>query len=266
MIRVFIVEDELAFLNELLFSEPWEEWDCVVIGSAQDGDRAIALIGEKKPDLVLTDIRLPGKSGLRVIEEVSAKGIDPLPKWVIISGYDEFEYARTALKLGVRNYLLKPLDDEELASTVQRIKTEIEDRKSKARLEATLKEDHQSTLMLFQEYHLNRQQDPQGRYVSQAVAHIHDCFQRDLTVEEAAQKLRISGGYLSRIFKHETGYSFTEYLMYYRVKRAVELLKDPDLRIYEVADQVGYTDQRYFSQIFKRLVGMTPREFKDGTV
>ncbi len=262
MMRVVILEDEQAFLNELVFSEPWETWNCMVVGSAQDGLGALGLIQEKKPDLVLTDIRLPGKSGLQIIEEISQLSLEIQPEWIIISGYDEFEYARTALRLGVRNYLLKPLDDDELAATIQKIRSDWETRREREHLEAALRENHQSTLMLFQEYHLNQDQESHLRYVSQAVTHIHDCYQRDLTVEDAAQKLRISSGYLSRIFKQETGYSFTEYLMYYRIKRAVELLKDPDLRIYEVADLVGYADQRYFSQIFKRLVGMTPREFK----
>jgi len=175
----------------------------MVVGSVQDGLGALRLIEEKKPDLVLTDIRLPGKSGLQIIEEISQRTLDPQPEWIIISGYDEFEYARTALRLGVRNYLLKPLDDDELAATVLRIRSDWETRREREHLETALRENHQSTLMLFQEYHLNQGQESHLHYVSQAVAHIHDCYQRDLTVEDTAQKLKISSGYLSRILNRK---------------------------------------------------------------
>jgi len=78
--------------------------------------------------------------------------------------------------------------------------------------------------------------------------------------------LGISAGHLSRIFRQETGYTFVDYLMYVRVKRAAELLRDPSVKIYEVADLVGYSDVRYFGQVFRKVTGLTPREFREGSV
>jgi two-component system response regulator YesN len=207
---------------------------------------------------------MPLMDGLTLVENVRKELLDETPEFIIISGYDDFEYARSALRLGVRNYLLKPLDDEELAASVVRMKADIERRRGQLRLERIMDEGRRSALMLFREYELDRREDSQSRYVSDAVRRIHECYQRDLSVEEEAARLCISAGYLSRVFKRETGYTFTDYLMYYRVKRAADLLRGGNLRIAEVADLVGYGDQRYFSQIFRRIVGMTPTQFKEG--
>ena len=117
--------------------------------------------------------------------------------------------------------------------------------------------------MLFKEYNLGEQKGANARYVSQAIELITARYIGGITIEEAAEKLNISASYLSRLFKQETGYTFVDYLTYYRIKRAVELLKDPSVKVYEVADLVGYSDARYFSQIFRKLTGVTPKEFRD---
>jgi two-component system, response regulator YesN len=264
LLKVILIEDEDAFLQELTFATPWEDWGCLVVGSAQDGESGLRLVLEQKPDIVLTDIRMPLMDGLQLAERVRTELAEKSPEFIIISGYGDFEYARSALKIGVRNYLLKPLDDDELAATVSRIKEETERRRGRERLDRILDEGRRSALMLFQEYEMDRRQDAQYRYVAAAVQRIHESYQRELSAEEEASRLSISAGYLSRVFKRETGYTFTDYLMYYRVKRAAELLRGGTLRISEVADLVGYGDQRYFSQIFKRIVGLTPSQFKDG--
>ncbi len=264
MLKVVLVEDEDAFLQELAFATPWEDWGCIVVGRAQDGESGLRLIREQRPDIVLTDIRMPLMDGLQLAEAARTEFGEAAPEFIIISGYGDFEYARSALKLGVRNYLLKPLDDEELAASVARIAADRETRRGRDRLDRILDEGRRSALMLFREYEMDRREDSQYRYVRAAVQRIHEAYQRELSVEEEATRLSISAGYLSRVFKKETGYTFTDYLMYYRVKRAAELLRSGTLRIAEVADLVGYGDQRYFSQIFKRIVGLTPTQFKEG--
>lgn len=264
MLKVVILEDEPHFLAELELTVPWEKWGCLVAGKAGDGETGMGVIADTGPDIVITDIRMPGMDGLSLIERVKEELGDDAPEFVVISGHHDFDYARTALKLGVRNYLLKPLDDEELESTILRIGRELSGRRERRLREETMDEGSRSALMLFREYSMEDREEPAARYVSGAVSFIHESYQRNLSVEEAAERQKISAGYLSRIFKKETGYTFIDYLMYYRVKRAADLLRTSDLKIYEVADMVGYADQRYFSQVFRRVVGMTPRQFKDG--
>lgn len=265
MLKVVIAEDEPAVLAELRFAQPWEEWGFVVTGAAEDGPAALDLILKDRPDLVVTDIRMPGMDGLELARRACEALGDGAPAFIVVSGYDDFEYARGALRLGVRNYLLKPVDDDELEQAVSRVASEIGRTRGREKLERVLEEGGAPAVLLFREYELDKREDASSRYVEKAAAAIREAYKREISIEEVAEKLGISAGYLSRVFKKETGYTFVDYLMRFRIKKAVELLKDTELRIYEVADLVGYTDQRYFSQVFRRITGMTPTQFKEGT-
>jgi len=100
-------------------------------------------------------------------------------------------------------------------------------------------------------------------YIENTVKILKARYIQGVSIEEVATEIGLSAGHLSRIFKEKTGYTFVDYLMHIRVKRAAELLRDPTVKIYEVADLVGYADARYFAQVFRKLTGMTPKEFRD---
>jgi len=268
MMKVLIVEDEPLVRRDLVLLTPWEELECVCIGGAENGKEAIRMFSEQKPEIIITDIRMPGMDGLELIDiitEMCAVSEDnQIGECIVLSGYSDFEYARKAMRSGVQEYLVKPVDDEELKVAVLRAKKRIEDRKGKDNLEKKMSDTNGgSLLMLFHEYELGERKSVNARYVQTAIALIQQHYIGGITVEAAAEKLSISSGHLSHIFKQETGYTFVDYLVYYRVKQAAELLRDPQVKVYEVADLVGYSDARYFSQIFRRITGMTPREFRE---
>ena len=287
MTKVLVVEDESIVRRDIVLTTPWEELGCVCIGGAEDAKQALEMVKEQKPEIIITDIRMPGMTGLELIEiiaEMYAMSEDSRTcECIVLSGYSDFEYARQAMRSGVMEYLVKPVDeyarqamrsgvmeylvkpvdDEELSQAILRARKRIESQKTADNLTKKLSEENESMIMLFKEYNLGEQKGANARYVSQAIELITARYIGGITIEEAAEKLNISASYLSRLFKQETGYTFVDYLTYYRIKRAVELLKDPSVKIYEVADLVGYTDARYFSQIFRKLTGVTPKEFRD---
>jgi len=194
--------------------------------------------------------------GLAFIDALVSRCRDagrPLPEFLILSGYTEFEYARTALRLGVSEYLLKPVDDADLRSALIRARDRILARSPRER----------TGKALFAEYAPPAGADRVAGYVEGAVRILKERFICGVSIESAAAELGVSAGHLSRLFRQETGYTFTDYLMMIRVKRAAELLCDPTVRIYEVADLVGYSDARYFGQVFRKVTGMTPKEFRD---
>lgn len=120
MNTVLTVDDERFFHAGLDKLINWEELQCIRIGEAYNGFEALELVTELRPDVIITDIRMPGMDGLQLIEKV--KGIaDYLPDWIILSGYDSFSYARKAMQYGVQNYLLKPVDETELIENLRRI-------------------------------------------------------------------------------------------------------------------------------------------------
>jgi two-component system response regulator YesN len=268
MRTIVIAEDEDLFRKELAAATPCEALGFVPVGEAADGEEAFGLIRERKPDAVLADIRMPRLDGIGLLERIAkAFPSDERPFVVLITGHSEFEYARRALRLGAFDYLLKPLDDAEFAAAMAALRTAVDERRaalsrSRALAGAVRTE---SALAFFEEYApASGPRDSSDAYVERAVAEIGSLYVTDIGADEVARRLGITGGHLSRIFKARTGLTFSEYLARYRMKRAAELLRDPSVHIGEVADLVGYRDQRYFSSLFRKLVGVTPTQFREG--
>jgi two-component system response regulator YesN len=257
-----VVEDEAIVRKGLVMTTPWENYNCTVIGEAENGLAGIDLICRLKPDLVFTDIRMSGVDGLVMIQRVKPI-VDT--EYVIISGYSEFEYAKTAMSLGVKEYLVKPIDDSELENVLTRIVTEIRNKEHLKNLEKGFQTIEENKLFFFQEYFVSPAEGSDN-YTSAAIKYISDHFQQDISIKDVADYLHISESYLSRLFKNETNYTFVEYLTYFRLKKALELLPDKKTKIYEIAYLVGYNDPRYFSGLFKKYLGVTPREFREGTL
>jgi len=258
VLKLIVVEDEPAVRREIVLLTPWEEMGFACVGEAGDGAEGLALAEAAAPEVVITDIRMPGMDGLAFARELARRageaGKEP-PEIVILSGYSEFEYARKAMSLGISEYLLKPVEAEDLRAALGRARRKIESRSPRGEVERSL----------FIEYGSDGDAPRYAGYIDAAVRIMNERYIQGVTVEEAAAALGISAGHLSRLFKQETGRTFVDYLMHLRVKRAAELLRDPKIKVYEVADLVGYSDARYFGQIFKKITGLTPREFKDGS-
>jgi two-component system, response regulator YesN len=263
MRSLIVAEDEELFRHELATATPWEEYGFVLAGEAADGEEAWRLVLERKPDVLLADIRMPGLDGLSLLERITSRlREEEAPMTVFLTGHSEFEYARKALRLGAFDYLLKPLDDAELKDVLRRVAAALDERDKSSILADAASSN--PALAFFSAYAPGRDRDPSAAYVEKAVGEIAARYVTSLNAEEVAHRLGISDGYLARLFKAKTGLTFAEYLTRYRMMRAIELLKDQTVRIGEVADLVGYRDQRHFSVLFRRLVGLTPTQFREG--
>ncbi len=126
MMKVFLVDDEIAIRESLRNSFPWEEEGFLLVGEAPDGEMALPMIRDLGADILLTDIRMPFMDGIRLCEEVQRTM--PWVERIILSGYDDFAYAQKAMALGVRHYLLKPVTSAELRQALQRARAEIEEK------------------------------------------------------------------------------------------------------------------------------------------
>ena len=129
MYKVLLAEDEDIIRKGLMFTADWGAWNCLVAGEASDGEEGVEKIRQIKPDIVVADIRMPVKSGLKMLEEtIGEYGYEA----IILSGYSDFEYARQALRLGVTEYLLKPVDFQQLSAALETVKNKL-DSKNKER-------------------------------------------------------------------------------------------------------------------------------------
>lgn len=250
MLKVLVVEDEEMIRKGIVLAVDWAALDCVVVGEAANGAQALEAVERYDPSLIITDLKMPVMDGLEMLRQLRERGNNAFV--IILTAYDSFSYAQTALRLGAVDFLLKPFHDGELEQAVTRLKQRM-DRAGQGG------EKGPAPLPLPE-----LKKGDKSKYVLEAMAYIGEHYQEpSIGVAAIAQHLGISEGHLSHTFKKETDYTLLNYLTRYRIHRAMELLRDCRLKVYEVAEQVGYRDIAYFSATFKKLVGMSPSEYQD---
>ena len=241
MFKVLVVEDEEMIRTGIVLAVDWASLDCTVVAQASNGLEGLEAARQYAPDLIITDLKMPQMDGLEMVRRLREEGC--AASVIILTAYDTFSFAQSALRLGAVDYLLKPFHDGDLEKAVAR-----------------LHPVHSPSQLLGLD---DMRRGATSRYVLATMDYIGKNFaQPDISVGTAAASLGISEGHLSHLFKKETGHTVLGYLTRCRISRAMELLKDCRFRVYEVAEQVGYRDIAYFSNTFKRLTGMTPSEYQ----
>lgn len=234
MVRIVICDDEIHIREGLKKAIEQMDSRFEVAGLARNGDEASKIIARIKPDLVLMDINMPGKNGLDVMKILS----DQLPdvKYIIISGYDEFSYARKAFLLGATDYLLKPIDKRELHALIKRLAGK---KLVMAAPETT------GLAERIRSYIEENYKDP------------------DICLSDLALKFHVSESYVTRVIKKECGKSYTEFLNILRLEEAKRILENSgSIQSQEVAERAGYLNKHYFCRIFKQYTGSSPMEYQ----
>ena len=372
MYKVFLVEDEIVVREGIRNSALWENTPYTLSGEAPDGELALSMIQEIKPDILITDVRMPFMDGL-ALSRIVKKNL-PWIKIIILSGHDEFEYAREAISIGVEEYLLKPVSAQEMLKSLDKLAKRIDEEREEflsivdlkarlrsaqdrpqegggtgdfdpsgllnidgdiffTRLKYASKKDIDSivqeyitmlgnswgenpvlTYFLFGEIivsaskvteplggdiknitpfslsHENiqmiisspavfaekvksllvaviefRDSHTSGRFRSiivKAKEYIDGSFNKDISLDSTAAYVGISPNHLSTVFAQETGENFIEYLTRVRIERATLLLKNTTMKSMDIAAETGFSDPHYFSYIFKKNMGFSPREWR----
>lgn len=123
MYKVLLADDERIILDGISSMIEWNSFGTSLIGAAQNGIDAYRLIMEKRPDIVISDIKMPGMGGLELIEKVSRD--HPSIRFILLTGFGQFEYAKKAMSYGVRHYLLKPCNESHITDSLQSVIGEI---------------------------------------------------------------------------------------------------------------------------------------------
>ena len=249
MTKVLIVDDEKYVRMGIKSDTDWALIGCEVVGEASNGLEALEVAENTRPDLVVSDIRMPKMDGIELAEKLIEKY--PNVKVIFLTAYNEFEYARQAVRIGVSDYLLKPFSDGELEGSIQRL------------LHLHPNAPASSSELEEQLIPLKKKEEVSNRYVSAAIEYIEDHYpDSDFSLGALAESMSVSEGHISRLFKAETDISINNSLTKYRIKMAMDYLKDVQVKVYEVAEKVGYQDIAYFSNTFKKLVGKTPSDYQ----
>jgi two-component system response regulator YesN len=233
--RLMIVDDEPLVRALIRASLDWKGLGVEIVDEAGSGEEALERIGRSKPDILLLDICMSGMSGVELAEAVMR--IAPDTRIVVISGYDTFQFVQQCLRLGVQDYLLKPVNEEQLEASIRVI----------------LKKLCPETLVGAQS----------RKAVQDVLAYLYQHFREPgLTLQSIAECLYLNPCYVSRAFHEDTGETFVEALTRLRMEEATRLIRDTALCGYEVGELVGIPDAKYFGACFKKFTGRTLQEYR----
>ena len=238
--RVIVADDEKLIANNIARRIEESSGAFRVVSRAGTGLEALEQTRELLPDVVFSDIKMPEMDGIELISRLR----EELPgvRCVIVSGYSDFEYMREAIRNSAVDYLLKPVNPEELRRLLQRLETML----------------------------LAREQQAAPRRVSDAAAlaenvriYLQENYDRQVDFSALAESMAVSAPYLSKLFHEQTGTSPSRYLTDLRMGQAKKLLMDTGLPVREIAVRVGYPDPFHFSRSFKNAVGTSPAQYRE---
>lgn len=236
--KVLLVDDEITIIEGFRKLFDWEKYGCKVIGDAMDGISAVKIADLYQPDLIIMDINLPMLDGLDTIREIQKKHAETI--FIVVSGYDDFKYCQEALRLNVKDFILKPVDFEGFGEVIENVlkgkqrerKPEWEEKKAEENL------------------------------ISQILLWIDEHIQEDISLNRLSEEFHFNSSYFSLMFKREVGVNFHTYLSQIRVNKAKYYLTKTDKSVSEIASLVGFSSYRVFTKTFKQMTGLLPSQYE----
>jgi len=235
-----LVDDEVELREGLKNYFPWKELGFDPVVAFPNGLLAIDYIRLHDVSVLLSDIKMPLMDGLTLIER--AKALRPQLITVILSGYQDFEYAKKGISLGVREFIVKPTKYEELKQVFSRIADQLAEGKG----------DQASIFDV----------DDDQNGVAQSVKRYIEGHLAQASLEQAADYIHLNQYYVSTIFHQTTGERFSDYLTRMRMQKAAELLAETSLNIQDIGLQVGYSNPSSFARSFKQFFALSPKGYR----
>ena len=248
MYKVVLVDDEDIIVEGMRRMVKWADYGCGVIGTAYDAASGSALIRQLHPDIVFTDIKMPGPDGLTMLAGLRSEFPDT--QITVLTGYRDFSYAQQANRLGVTRFLLKPSKMDELHEALAAMTAKLRQQTGTPEPEAPAQPEPEP-------------EQPASFLVKQALAFLEQQYARKLTLQEVADECYVSQWHLSKLLSKHTGKNFYDLLNTIRIQKAKELLADPSLKIGDIAELVGYSDNGHFARTFKKLEGVSANEYRN---
>ena len=241
--KYIVVEDEILIQNNIIKKIESLTLPLTLAGSACNGMDARLLIDKFCPDIVITDICMPQYDGIELAHYIDKN--HPAIKTIIITGYSDFTYAQSAIKYGIKDYLLKPISKEALSASLQKILIALgSEQEEISKLSEDSHLDQETIYELMEEYLCKN-------------------YKQDISLGDMADYFGFSIEYLGKIFKKYSGQTLSKYLTKLRMNEAKRLLiNQPELEIQKVGEMVGYKDNFYFSRTFKTQIGLTPSDYR----
>lgn len=248
--KAIIVDDELIAVNAVKRRVDWNKYSIDKVFTAGSMNKAIEILKVEEIDLMLCDIEMPAGSGLELFEWV--RTYSPHTECIFITCHAEYDYMRKAMKLGSMDYLLKPLDYEELDKILTKAVLRINEKNE------VTEEEKKIVKKIVDSKNKKLVENP----IDNAKRFIRENISENISIKDISEHVFLNPQYFMRMFKKETGMSILEYITKERIDLAKKLLATTDFPINNVAICVGYDNFSYFSKIFKRNTKMTPAEYR----
>ena len=239
MYSVYLVDDDTLILDELIGMVPWMDNGFFVAGSSTDPKAAVGEIERIRPDAVFCDLKMPGMDGNEMIRYLKERSVDS--EFVMISAYDSFENVRTFFQQEGLDYILKPVDNDEIEMVLEKLMARLSEKKPQ-RSGGNIKEN------------------PAFEHL---VEYIREHFAQKITLDMLSKKFGFSKNYICGLFSKYYDTSLTCFLTELRMEHAKKLLSDRNRLIKEVAADCGYSDYYKFFRAFKAFYGKSPKEMQD---
>ena len=237
MYKVLMIDDEMPVHLAIRSLVDWAGINAMDPVSAFNGREGLECMERMAPDIVFVDMNMPLLDGKDFLAIASRN--HPYCQYIVISGYDDFQYAQAAIRYSAVDYLLKPIDHDELELALRKAIARLPER------DMTLSE----------------------RTPTEVIAAVRDYLDRnyhqDISIDELSERFFFSKEYLSKLFRNQYGCPIYEYVLQTRMDKACEFLRNPRLQVQDIAERLGYSNANYFGKAFKHRYGITPSEFRD---
>lgn len=240
MYKLLIVDDEAFERKVIRFMLKKNFTNIEIIDDATNGEDAILLAKKHKPNIIIMDIKMPEKNGLEAQQSIIE--FNPNVKTIILTAFDNFNFAQNAIKLGVVDYILKPIKPNELNDSINKAISLLQKEKTIS--------GHSEDL--------SSNRDP----IHKAIQYINKNFNKDISLESVSEHIHLNPQYFSRYFKNNTGVNFIEYVSKIRIKEGKKLLVCTDKSISRISMDIGYLDPAYFTKVFIKYEGISPHKYR----
>ena len=241
-----LIADDEVLTTEGLQRLNWSSIGIDEVIVAHNGTEAMKMVIDASPSILLADIEMPSFSGLELARIIQKEKFNT--KVIILSGHDKFKYAQEAIKYNVCDYLLKPCSPKTIMDSVKQVVDSLNISKSNSSLyEIKGVEDSRSEDILV---------------MKKIYEYIDNNYMHDISLVSLSEELNYSPAYLSRLIKEKSDYNFLKLVTMKRMLNAANLLGNTNMKMYMICEKIGISDQRYFSQVFKKYFGMTPLEYR----
>lgn len=246
MYKAIIIDDIRLVRDAIHMLGQWDVFGIDEILEADNAQTGLELICQEHPDIIITDMKMPVMDGTQLLAKLEELSVNS--KVIVISGFSDYKYTRLAIRSGVIDYILKPVDPQDLNNALSTAVAQLEAEAGQRADAASVPSDRPPVT---------------NKVIHDVIAYIDQNYLAPISLTDLAEHFFLSKEHLSRLFKKETGQNLFSYIMYLKLTESKRLLKTTDMTLDDIAFHLGFSNGNYFSKVFKKNCNLSPSEYRN---